>query len=268
MTMLKNYFLVAIRNLTKHRFFSALNIFGLAVSISVCLGIIMLVADQLQYDRYNVNGARIFRINTQPLNPDGTPASNLTATSPLALAPELRNSYTGIEKAVRIRRGFGNGWMEFEKDITVPVAGFFADPEFLEVFQYELQYGNPQTALTEPYSVVLTQKTARKLFDQENPVGEIIKVGKLGEYKVTGVLKDRHEKSHIVFEAIASFSTLTSLEQLNLLSANDHNWNTYVSGWVYLLLNENQSPGEIEGHFASDQQDSSASKVQRPGKTV
>ena len=96
--MIKNYLKTAIRSLLRHRTFSAINILGLAVSMTICMGIIMLVADQLNYDRYNTNRDRIYRINSQVVRHDGTDGGNLTATSPQPLAPELRNGFTGIER--------------------------------------------------------------------------------------------------------------------------------------------------------------------------
>ncbi|MBT1705472.1 ABC transporter permease [Chryseosolibacter indicus] len=246
--MIKNYILVAFRSLKRNRFFSVINIFGLAISMSICLGIIMLVADQLTYDRYNTKRDRIYRVITRNLNPDGSPSGNDYATSPLPLAKTLADKYAGIEDAVRIRRGFGNPWIEFEQNVNIPLAGFFADPKILDVFEYELEYGDATTALMEPYSVVLTKKAARKLFKQENPVGEVIKVGKLGEYKVTGVIKEKLFKSHIVFEALASYATVESLEANNTIGKDD-NWDNYTAGWVYLLLNNKTSINEIEGHL-------------------
>jgi putative ABC transport system permease protein len=167
----------------------------------------------------------------------------------LPLAETLLEDYTGVEKAVRIYRGFGNGWTEFEQNVNVPLAGFFADPDMLTVFQYELEHGDPRTALTEPYSVVLTKKAAKKLFQQENPVGEVVKVGKLGEYKVTGVIKENDQKSHIVFEALASFATVKSLEANGTLARDASQWGNFTQGWVYLLLNEGRSAKEIEKHL-------------------
>lgn len=247
--MIRNYFLVALRNLRKHKFFSAINIVGLAISMSICLGIIMLVADQISYDRYNVNRDRIFRVTTKYLNTDGVPTGNDYSTSPLPLAPTLKNEFTGVEKAARIRRGFGNGWIEFERDYSIPVAGFFADPEVLDIFQYDLKHGDPATALTEPYSVVLTEKAAEKLFRDGNPVGQIIKVGKLGDYRVTGVIRDHGEKSHIVFEALASFSSLKSLEEKGVFEKGHLEWGNFTSGWVYLMLNEGGDIASIQSHL-------------------
>lgn len=246
--MIRNYFLVALRNLTRNRFFSAINIFGLAVSMSICLGIIMLVADQLSYDKYNKNHERVYRVVTTNMNPDGSPAGNQYATSPLPLAQSLSEGHTAIEKTARIRRGFGNGWIEFEQDVNIPLAGFFAEETALDIFQLELEHGDARTALKEPYSVVLTKAASKKLFTKENPVGEIIKVGELGEYKVTGVLKDDDRKSHIVFEALASYSTIPSLEAKGTFG-NAETWEDFTSGWVYFLMKEDAEKRSIENYL-------------------
>ncbi|MEM6817086.1 MAG: ABC transporter permease, partial [Bacteroidota bacterium] len=179
--MLKNYLKVAVRSLLKNKTFSTINIFGLALSMSVCIVVIMLIADQASYDRYNSKSDRVFRINTE--RDDTNDFINLFATSPLPLADKLLNEYASVKNAVRIRRGFGNGWINIENDVNVPIGGFFVDPSFLQVFEYKLEYGNPEVALSAPNSVVLTKQAAEKLFDIENPVGEFIKVGELGEYQ-------------------------------------------------------------------------------------
>jgi putative ABC transport system permease protein len=184
--MLQNYFKIAIRNLSRNKTFSFINIFGLAISMSICIIIIMMVADQMSYDEHIKNGDRVYRINTERLHSDDF--INKYATTPLPLAAELATNYTGIEASTTIRRGFGNAWIDFDNDINVPIAGFFADETFLDVFEYELLYGDVKTALTEPHTVVLTKKAAEKLFDFENPLGEVIKVGEMGDYKVTGEL--------------------------------------------------------------------------------
>lgn len=247
--MLKNYILIALRTIRKHRTFSVINIFGLAVAMSICMGIIMLVADQMKLDRHNPLSDRIYRINTIPYweEMNGAPGTE-SATTTLPLRDELLNNYTGVEKAVRIMRGFGNMWLEIEPnhDINIPVSGYFADPEVLEMFNHELLYGDPATALVEPYSVVLTKKTAEKLFKVENPVGESLKVGKLGTYRVTGVIKETENRSHIVCEAFASISSVKSLEAANVLGNDLDNWHNPSMGWVYVLLEEGRSIEELE----------------------
>src|SRR5882724_2344717 len=103
--MFKNYFKTAIRSLLRHRFFSAINVFGLAVAMALSMVIIMLFADQMMYDRYNTKRDRVYRVNSIPMNPAGAVRTE-TATTTLPLHGELLEKYTGVEKAVRIQRGF------------------------------------------------------------------------------------------------------------------------------------------------------------------
>lgn len=256
--MLKNYILIALRTIRKHRTFSFINIFGLAIAMSICMGIIMLVADQMMVDRHNPLAERIYRINSIPYyREEGSLPGNETATTTLPLKEELLTKYTGVEKAVRLMRGFGNSWMELEPghDINVPVSGLFADPEVLTIFNHELLYGDPSTALVEPYSVVLTKAAAEKLFKVENPVGESLVVGKLGTYKVTGVIKETENRSHIIAEAFASMATVRNLAAADLLKSNLDNWNNCTSGWVYVLLEEGKSIEAILPHLTKINED-------------
>ena len=248
--MFRNYIKTAVRSLLRHRFFSFINIFGLAVAMALSMVIIMLVADQMTYDRYNTKRDRIYRINSIPIGAKGE-MQDETATTTLPLKQELLENYVGVEKGVRIMRGFGNMWIEIQQNVNIPVAGYFADPEILDVFEYELEFGDPETALVEPYSVVLTKKAAKKLFRQKNPMGETFKVGTEGPYKVTGILKDNHHKSHIVFDALASISTVKSLETQAKRSKNLDNWYNYTAGWIYVLLEEGKAPADIEKSLAS-----------------
>jgi putative ABC transport system permease protein len=249
--MLTNYIKVAIRNLRRYKFFSLINISGLAISMSICMGIMMLVADQVFYDQHNSKGDRVFRVFSRPVGNDGLERGGMdNSTSPLTLKDELLTNYTGVEKAVRIKRGFGNNWMEMEEqDVNIPLKGFFADPEVFDVFEYEMQYGDPKTALVEPYSVVLTRAAANKLFKEENPVGQTIKVGEIGTYMVTGVLKETKNKSHIVFEGLASMATVKSLEASGKAEELLDNWTNFWNGWTYIVIEDGKSPKDIQAHL-------------------
>lgn len=246
--MIRNYFLVAVRNLARNKFFSALNIFGLAVSMTISMAIIMVVADQMTYDRHNSKHGRIYRINSYMVDNHGKARGGIdNATSPMPLRQEFLDKYTGIEKSVRIKRGFGNNWLELEhQNVNIPLKGFFADAEALELFECQLQYGDPSTALKEPYSLVLTRKAADKLFDKENPLGLSIKVGDLGTYTVTGVLKETSNKSHLVFEGLASMSTVDNLRAQGKPGNDLDNWMDFWGGWNYVLLEEGKSAEDIQ----------------------
>jgi len=243
--MLHNYIKTALRNLSRHRFFSFITIFGLAIGMSISMIIIMLVADQMMYDRYNTKRDRIYRVNSIVIEKDGAEHDE-AATTTLPLKQELIENVTGIEKGVRIMEGFGNHWMELElnQNVNIPVAGYFADPEVLDFFEYELEYGDSRTALVEPFSVVLTRKAANKLFRKENPVGETIKVGDSSLYKVTGVLRETDRKSHIVFDALASLSSVKNPSDDRGKRLVD--WYDANAGWVYILLAEGKTPADLQ----------------------
>ncbi len=248
--MLINYTKVAIRNLRRYKFFSGINIIGLAISMAICMAIIMLVADQLMYDRFNTNSGRIYRVVSRQVTSAGLEQSGLdNATTPLPLRDELLKNYSGVEKAVRFKRGFGNHWMEVEgHDINVPVKGFFADPEALTFFEFELEHGDPVTALKDPFTVVLTRPAARKLFREENPMGLTLKVGE-DLYKVTGILKDTPNKSHIVFDGLASMATVTSLESAGRYGKELDDWLNFWEGWTYVMLEHNTKAADIGIHL-------------------
>jgi putative ABC transport system permease protein len=247
--MFFNYLKTAFRSLLRHRFFSAINIFGLAVAMCICMTVIMLVADQVSYDRYNSNADRIFRVTTKDLDENGKliVENPWSAASSMPVAPELLNNHAGIKDAVRFRREFGNGWLSFEnQDINIPLAGFFADANVLEFFQYELQYGDAKTALAEPFTVVLTRAAANKLFKEENPLGQTLKVGDIGLYTVTGILKETANKSHIVFEGLASMASVKSLEESGKLAKISGSWTDYWQGWTYVMLEEGTSAQDLQ----------------------
>lgn len=246
--MFFNYLKTTLRSLVRHRFFSAINIFGLAVAMTICMSIIMLVADQMSYDRFNSNRDRIYRVTTLSVDDHGIPTeSQYNSASTMRVKQELVEKYTGIEKAVRIKRGFSNSWISFEDtDVNIPLTGFYADPEVFEIFQYEFQYGDPSIALKDPFTVVLTRKAANRLFkNEENPLGKTLQVGNKGTYTVTGVLKETDKKSHIVFEGLASMATLKSRG----LESELENWNDFWNGWTYILLEKGKTPDDIQLHL-------------------
>jgi len=248
--MLGNHIRVAIRNIRQHRFFSAIHILSLAVSMAVCLSVIMLVSDQLMYDRFNTEGERIHRIISRPVTTAGVETGGMdNATSPMPLRDELIHGYTGISQGVRLKRGFGNHWMEMEgKDVNIPVAGYFADPEVLQFFQYELEEGEASTALQNPFTVVLTREAADRLFEEENPVGLTLKVDK-DLYTVTGVLRKTKNKSHISFDGLASMATVKSMQTSGRLTNELDDWFNFWGGWTYVMLDETVAENKIHEHL-------------------
>jgi putative ABC transport system permease protein len=240
-TMFKNYLKIALRNIVKHKVFSLINITGFAISLSLCLLVVQTIFSLYSSDGFHENKDRIFRIITSVADKDRV--SNL-ATAPLPIAEELK-VFPEIETVLRIKKNFGGYAVYQEKKF--PVQGYYTDKEFFKVFSFELESGDPGSALSSPYSVVLTKDLALKFFGSRNPLGKNLSFKDLGDFKITGVMKDAsHLKSHLRFECLASASTLISLEKQKKLYASLGNWKNINDNYVYFLLRDNASAARIE----------------------
>ena len=239
--MYKNYFLIAWRNLVKKKAYSAINILGLGVGIACCFLIFTFVQSELSYDTYHTKRDRIYRIT------HGTRASedprNLAKEGPswvwgnAPVGPALKRDFPEIEKIVQFSGRsdilLTNGDKKYQENGV-----FFMDSTVFDVFSWGLLQGDPKTALVNPYSIVLTESTARKYFGSENAVGKTLKGSEsagranAGDYLVTGVMADLPRNSHFKFNAILSLSTFKK-------SIPDvfENWG-YVDFYTYFLANE------------------------------
>lgn len=242
--MFFNYLKTGLRAIFKQKLFSAINVFGLSFSLSVCMVIIMLLADQFSYDRFNTNHDNLYQVNIERFD---EPIIKGMATTPVPLGPKMKAEHSQVLEYARFVRGFGNNWINIMQDVNIPVAGFFADPQVLKVFQYELSEGNANTALNEPYQVVLTHDTALKLFGKTEVLGEMISVGELGTYQVTGVMKPINGKTHIKFDALASMASYEALVKQELKEDLKDNWSNRWNSWNYVQL----SPGTDKAEIAS-----------------
>ena len=169
--MILNYLKIAWRTIYRSKSFSIINIFGLSISMAVCLLVIMLIADQYSTDRHNPLKDRIYRVNSNYKTVDRT---NSLASSPLALADALGTELSVIDDIVTIRDGAGG-----DADIgtkIVPVEGFFASKKFFEVMDFQLLRGDPSTALSDPFSIVITEAAAAKLYGHIDVVSKAISI--------------------------------------------------------------------------------------------
>ena len=240
--MFKNYFKVAFRNLARHKLFSFINIFGLALSMSVCLIVLIRIKDQIGYDKFHPNSNRTYRIITQITNRQGS--EYRFATTPLPLAENLSKDYAFIDKTVRIYPVGAKRASSETKELTVSTA--FTDHNFFQVFGFLLKSGNPHSALKAPNSIVLSAETAVKYFGSGDPIGKYLSVDQLGKFQITGVLDKPRGKSHIDFECLMSMSSVTLLEKSAKLSPISETWSNGTSAYTYLTL----KPGSSERQLA------------------
>lgn len=234
--MLKNYFLVALRNLWKHRGYTLINIFGLTIGLASTVFILLYVINELTYDRFHEKSEQIYRVWISGSMP-ATEMRHAVSSPPMAEA--LLNDYPEVEQSVRLRKA--GGWIVKKGDVTYSETDedfLFADSTFFDVFSFKLLKGDPQTCLKEPRSIVLTEKYARKYFGDEDPMGQTIKMEQDTNVSViTGVMEDFPQNSHFHCNMLGSLSTLGNSRSTNWLN---HNYYTYV------VLREGTDPVEFE----------------------
>jgi putative ABC transport system permease protein len=239
-SMFKNYFTTATRNLKKNLFFTILNVFGLAVGMSLSLLFVAMTVFTYHFDNFHPNKERIYRVVTHVQDRNRNPTY---ASSPIATAQLLKNNFSGVEKVVRIHRslnhevGYG--------DSKISLTGYFADPEYMQVFNFPLVQGDAATALVKPNTMIITEAAATKLFGDKNPMGELAFIQPFGEVLITGVAKDVPKNSHMKFEAIVSFATLTTHHGPSFTD-DEKNWDDFFNSYTYLLLSNNSAVADIE----------------------
>jgi putative ABC transport system permease protein len=255
--MLKNYVKVALRNILKHKTFSFINIFGLALAMSVCLLVILMLSDQLRYDRFNSKKDRIYRIVTYV--PDGRQPY---ATSPFPSGPYLKSNYPAIEDAVSLLPNV-TGDVKSGEHVAV-MKGYFTEPSFFRIFDFKLISGNSETALTEPRSIVISTDIAKKLFGNDDPLGKTVEffnrhlafpiedddTGSAptpwGSFTITGVIDVSQYKSHLKFDVLMSNATMPSLWAEKKLDDLTNNWNWFFRPYTFVLLRDNASTPDLE----------------------
>ena len=219
--MFTNYLTVALRNMWKHKFYSTINILGLAIGLCCFLFILVFVRDELSYDQYHEKGDRIYRVNfdgfafEQELN---------YAVVGAPLGPTLLENFPEVVQQCRFRER-GEYTVQYEDRSYNEENWVFADSSFFDVFTVDLVNGNPQRALAEPNTIVITEAIALKYFGDEDPIGKSLRADNQTNYRVTGVMKAIPRNTHFNFDLIASLASLEESRRPAWLSTN---FQTYV----------------------------------------
>ena len=251
--MIRNYIKIALRSIRKHKLFSIINILGLALSISTGLLVLLMLFNLLNYDTFHSHSDRIYRIISRKDH-----RGPFLATSPMPLKETLLTEYSGIEKVVRLK-GLLGGDIAYDEQ-SIPLFGYYADEDFFNFFGFNLVQGDPVSALREPFSLVLTETAANRLFGNEDPIGKIVTFNDrglnalgfdldlkdilLGDFTITGIVK-KEKASHIQFELLASMSTLPLLAQKGIDSAPLDDWKNLWSSHLYILLEEGKTEKDV-----------------------
>jgi putative ABC transport system permease protein len=253
--MIFNYLKVGLRNIGKYKIFSFINVFGLAAAMSVCMLIILMLADQRSYDQFNVNKHNTYRILCD--RPD---YRNPYATSPFPLAGALKTNDPVVKDATHLVQGVGGDALYNRK--SAEMRGYFADPSFFNVFSFELSKGDKEDALRAPNSMVLTDEAAHRLFNDEDPIGKTVEFTdrglsvytgggessapvKWGSYTITGVIADKNYKSHLTFDVLVSLSSLPILIGSNKIEDLSSNWTNLYRCFTYALIRPDATESDL-----------------------
>ncbi|MFW5821037.1 MAG: FtsX-like permease family protein [Bacteroidota bacterium] len=202
--MLKNFIIISFRNLVRQRGFSTINLLGLTMGLTISFLILLYIFNELSYDKYHDDADRIYRIAVKgnlgemPLN---------VAVTPGALAHNLTRDMPGIEEHTMFEhlgsdQLFRNDDKKYYENHLI-----YADSNFFKVFSFNFLYGDPRNALNEPYTIVLKESLAKQFFGTANCIGKDLKINNENNYRITAVIQDPPQESHLPVNFIASFST-------------------------------------------------------------
>ncbi|GAA4803247.1 ABC transporter permease [Olivibacter ginsenosidimutans] len=244
--MLKNYIKIAWRNLLRYKFISFINLFGLSIGITCCLLIALYVSDELSYDRYNRHAERIYRVERTFLNPEDKSVSLALSSVAPPIAPLLKNDFKEIQVITSLYP-VGNATFQYQDKRLNEAEIYFADENLFNVFDFQLTEGNPANALTEPFSMLVTEEMARKYFGAENPLNKLIKLNNQFVFTVTGVYKALPNQSHWHPQVMLSFATLRD-KSIYGEEALRTNWGNNAF-YDYILLPKNYDAKQLERQF-------------------
>ncbi len=241
--MFNNYIKVVLRNISRNKLYSFLNIAGLAIGIACCILILLYVQDELSYDRFHENADRIYRVNSHFSIKDRV--MNFATTAHVQ-GPLLKDEYPEVENYVRFN-GYGSPRVIRYRDKRFTEEKFlWVDHTVFDVFSFKLLKGNPKQALKEPNTVVITEEMAKKYFRSEDPVDKKLRIHNDTYYTVTGVVQDIPANSYFQPDFMASFSSLKLKPSGNVSSDLVSN----VDYYTYLLLREGTGYKDLEEKFA------------------
>ncbi len=248
--MWRNYMITAWRNMKKFRFYTLINIVGLALGIASCLVIALFVQDELSYDRHNAKADRIYRVLWKTSWNEGQ------LYTPNILAPTFRREAPEVETAARLAPPFGsmivavsgNAPGSSEDKRFLETRFYLADSTLFDVFTMPFVLGTAQGALNRPFTVVLTESMAKKYFGTANPIGKLLTVNNARQYEITGVIRDLPQNAHFHADFFGSF---TSHRTYSDSSYTVHEFWGESNFFTYFLLRESVSVNALAQRVAA-----------------
>lgn len=242
--MIKNYITIALRNIRRSMSYTIINVLGLALGITCSMVLFLMIRFSTSFDKNHDNGDRIYRVVGS--NSHGG-REDFGAGVPVPLVDAVKTDVTGIEKVLFISREDGglisiddeNGRKLFDEE-----QGFaYTDSVFFQFFERKILKGNQYTALSEPNTVILSEKQAKKYFSDEDPIGKVIRHNNLRDLQVTAVMEDYPDNTNFPFDMIVSYLTIKKQK-------DEQGWNsTYSDDQCYVMLSEGMDPQSVNNQF-------------------
>ena len=238
--MIKNYLNIAIRNLRRQPQYAFINVFGLAMGMACCMLIALYVREELSYDRFLPDADRVYRMALDFRRQD---VAINTAYTSRPLAPTLETDFPEVESATRLWYDpTGRMVVRYEDRIFGEDRIFFGDSTFFDVLGFPLLQGDARTALSEPFSIILTESMARKYFGEGDPMGAVLQLREPSDrdvfaYRITGIMADVPANSHLDFGFLASYTTQRQSQSQSWLG---------FGVYTYVKLREGASPAAFE----------------------
>ncbi|MGE5810031.1 MAG: ABC transporter permease [Ignavibacteria bacterium] len=238
--MLKNYLKIALRNLRKNKIYSFITIFGLSIGLACSMLMLIYIYYEFSYDRFNKKADRIYRLGREISSAEGEMREPLSSAKAAVI---LKQDYPEVADAVRFK-GIDKAIVRykdkqfFERDL------YYVDPAVFKIFTLPMIEGNPETALANPYSIVVTRETAIKYFGSEKVLGKLLIINK-NDFLITGVIENLPETTHRKINILCSFQTLINQNQPDLEDWLSFNYSTYI------LLREGADIESVESKLPS-----------------
>jgi len=250
--MLKNYFIVTWRNLTRHKLYSAINIIGLGTGMAACIVILLFVFYEKSFD--SMHHKNLYRLNEVQKFP-GTATAEKIAITMFPMGPTLKDEFPEVLNYSRVDLNNQYEMTYGEKSVFLPQT-YFVDTAFLRMFDFPLLKGDRRAALQKPNSIVLTESAARTLFGNADPIGKT--VSHFGNdtllFIVTGILKDVPANSQFQFDALQSYNTVYKPNWINRWGENGVNTYVELAPNTDMAALEKRFPAYLKKHSVGDQQ--------------
>jgi len=231
--MIKNYFKIAFANLIKSRVYSLISISSLSIGMAVSILLLIYVADELSYDRYNENADNIYRL-CKETDPYQAPQIAKLLDDKLPQIKEYARIFPRDDMVVEYKE------QKFNEPLTA-----FVDADLLQMFSFKFKFGNAETALEQPETIVISEKAAQKYFGNENPIGKVLILN--NEYKgtITGVIEDMPHNSHFRYDFLITLAGANNLFGEKMM--NDWGWQNFL---VYFEMQDQFSKPEVEANIS------------------